>query len=68
MSASWGGARQGAGRKKGSTGRTVPSDERKDRTVWARVTETEKAKIEQRAQAAGKSVSRYMVDCALGIE
>lgn len=55
-----GGKREGAGRPKGSL-----SPHPKDNVVWVRVTDEEKAQIEAQAKLAGKSVSRYLVDCAL---
>lgn len=55
---SWGGARAGAGRKtSGEAGKTT--------TVTLRLSPGEKASLEQKARAAGKSLTRYVLDLAL---
>jgi len=57
---SWGGAREGAGRK--STGEAG-----KSATITLRLSPGEKAALEQLAKAAGKSLTRYVLDRALEV-
>lgn len=53
-----GGAREGAGRKTtGVAGKTT--------NISFRISPKEKAIIDEKAKAAGKSTSRYMIDLAL---
>lgn len=53
-----GGAREGAGRKTtGVAGKTT--------NISFRISPEEKAIIDEKAKAAGKSTSRYMIDLAL---
>ena len=52
---------QGSGRRKG---RAAPPPRRYVATLYARATEDEKRRIEQKALAAGLSVSRYLVRAA----
>ena len=54
-----GGAREGAGRPK------LRSGEGLGKNLSIRVSESEIALIKQKAAACGKTMSRYIVDCAL---
>ena len=58
MESKRGGAREGAGRK--TTG-----EKGKTSNICIRLSPTEKQIIDEKAKAAGKSTSRYMVDLAL---
>lgn len=56
-----GGAREGAGRKKGSHN----AGERKDKRVVLVCTQTEYDTIKEKASAQGKTVTKFLLDLAL---
>lgn len=57
----WGGARDGAGRPTGSV-----SENKKDLSLYIRVNQEEKDKIQELAKAANKTVSKYILDLIFG--
>lgn len=60
----WGGARAGAGRKKGAP--VKPPEERRTATVVVTLTPEQKEIVKAKAKAAGESVSTYLLKLALG--
>lgn len=55
------------GRRANQTGRPK-KDVTRDCCVYVRVTAEEKARLEEKAAAAGKSVSRFLIELALNAE
>ncbi len=59
----WGGARKNSGGKRPGAGRPKSSDPVKKFSVASKLSEYEA--IKQKAENAGQSISRYLIDCAL---
>lgn len=62
----WGGARPGAGRKKGTVIKSA--SEKKTSTLVVKLTPAEKEKLKALAQKEGLSVSSYLLKLALADE
>jgi hypothetical protein len=58
----WGGKRANSGRPKGALGK----GEKKTGRIVISCLESEEAEIKRLAESSGKTVSRYLVDLALG--
>lgn len=61
----WGGARAGAGRPKGASGKKRPADSLRSARIVLACTEDEKTKLKELAASEGKNVTEYILDALL---